>query len=79
MLVHVSPYLIAIVEEGWLGLDAILEPQGIGGQCQPKTPQITETKIPSRASPKTSSTFGIIFYNDFDRNVLMPRDSDCLL
>ena len=31
MLIHVSPYLITIVEEGWLWLDATLAPQGLGG------------------------------------------------
>ena len=31
MLVHVSPYLITIAEEGLLWLDATLEPQGLGG------------------------------------------------
>ena len=31
MLVHESPYLITIVEEGWFWLDATLDPHGLGG------------------------------------------------
>ena len=36
MSVHVLPYLIAIVEESWLWLDATSEPQGLGGPMSTK-------------------------------------------
>ena len=78
MLAYVSPYLIEIVEEGWLWLDATSEPQGPGGPISSNDSANYRDKDTKQSFAETSSTFGIIFDNDFYRNVLIQRDIDYL-